>query len=113
MIIREPAEKDRRIMMIHLTDKGRKVAQRIAEGHNIALFAKLDQEEQEQFTHILHKLNEMIPDELPADKQSASFYDDPQKHIETLRKLQQISDSTSNDPFVPTERVHQDHKDEP
>lgn len=89
LINRHPAESDRRIMMIHLTSKGKAVSKKMDEAHNIALFDKLTEEEQKQFGHILVKLSETMQDELPESDKSEDFYEDPKKHFEIFKQFQE------------------------
>lgn len=88
LIKRHPSQSDRRIMMIHLTDKGKEVACKVTEAHNVALFDQLTKEEKKQFVSILRKLSKNMQEELPNGDKSESFYDDPQKHFEMIKKLQ-------------------------
>ncbi|WEV57285.1 MarR family winged helix-turn-helix transcriptional regulator [Ligilactobacillus acidipiscis] len=88
LIERHPAQEDRRIMMIHLTAKGKKVAEKMDEAHNIALFNKLTKEEQVQFSQLLGKLSNAMQEELPESDKNERFYEDPQKHFEMFKQFQ-------------------------
>lgn len=99
LVERHPAETDRRVMMIHLTDEGKKVAKKLTAGHNIQLFQTLSPEEQTQFIHLLSKLSATLQKELPEGNRHETFYEDPRRHFEMIKQLENDPDKEPGEFF--------------
>lgn len=74
-ITREPAESDRRVMIIKLTDAGAKEAEKMNRTEEEPIFDALSAEEQAQFEAIIEKLTAAIEKELPEDRRTGSPHD--------------------------------------
>lgn len=110
LIKREPAESDRRVMMIHLTSKGQEVAEKMSFGHSISLFQVLTEDEQQQFIHLLNKLSKTMQEQLPERDKNEEFYDDPRRHFEMMRRLADHHGELPHDFFQTVCQQHEKNK---
>lgn len=82
-LTREPSEKDRRVMVIHLTEAGKRAADAAASAEGTNVFDQLSQIEKSQLSNILNKLTESMNKELPEEDLKITYEVD----AATRRKL--------------------------
>src|SRR3954447_19674358 len=74
LIIREPSEHDRRVMVVHLTDKGRAMREPLAalwQTLEEASTQSLSAQQQESFVRMAHSIIEAINNRAPSDAGAA------------------------------------------